>query len=278
MTADVTSYNRARWLPLEQYDAILRAKSVSRYAPNVTTFNIDVDLYSDRLRQGVAEAMAALRVGLRSSEDGSFSAKADAPRPGAKIQWSFSHAQSGTTVATLCNDAFVRIVRELITYLDWMIAAEELTSNLLTIPPTVHTPEGALEFVNQRLDASYVAVSRNAGLKNPMKLSRFPGIAPEAEKAALAYFAIRNCLEHHAGRATKDLTLPFSRLRVIAGGVELSPGDTAPENTGIALHLTHEARTIPSGALVEIREEELEHVALTVQSIIAEEVRRVALS
>src|SRR5713101_4605326 len=72
---------------------------------------IDPGLYLSVLSQGVARHLGDLRVALRSLEDGSFSTKASAPRPGALLQFTFAPtAQLDTAAVRLCNRCFVNIV------------------------------------------------------------------------------------------------------------------------------------------------------------------------
>ena len=240
---------------------------------------IDPGLYLSGLSQGVARHLGDLRVALRSLEDGSFSTKASAPRPGALLQFTFAPtAQPDTAAVRLCNRCFVNIVAELITYLDRMIAFQRCRSRQMTIPSGVTTQGDLLQFIRQQLEEEYSAVARDRRLSNPKKLDSFPGIAGIARDSALSYFAVRRTIEHHGDHPEENIALWYGRLKLVAGSVELTtPGQAAPPGAGISLGMDHVSRMIPAKTPVSLTEAELEHIVFTIQHLIGPEVRRVAL-
>ncbi len=238
---------------------------------------VDSGLYLSVLSQAVDGHLGALRVALRSLEDGSFKSKAKVPRAGAFLQFSLECSATPDAAARqLCNRCFVSVVGELVTYLDRMIAIKRFTSKAVALPSGITTPDGVLQLVQRLLDDEYATVARDTTLSNPKKLALFPGIAPIARDSSLAYFAVRRCLEHHGGRSGEELTLWYGRLKLLAGDVEITQaGQAAPTGVGISLGMDHASRVIASGADVVLTEDELEHIVFTVQSLIGPEIRRV---
>ncbi len=238
---------------------------------------MDSRLYLSVLSQAVAGHLAALRVALRSLEDGSSMSKAATPRPGAFLQFSFElPAGPDAAAAQLCNRCFVSVVGELVTYLDRMIAFKRFTSKQVPLPSGITTPDAVLQLVQRLLDEEYAAVARDTSLSNPKKLGFFPGIDPIARDSSLSYFSVRRCLEHHGGRPAEDLIIWYGRLKLIAGDMEITQaGQAAPPGVGISLGMDHTSRVLAAGAMVGLKEDELEHIVFTVQNLIGPEVRRV---
>jgi hypothetical protein len=238
---------------------------------------VDPGLYLSTLSQSVEGHLGALRVALRSLEDGSFQSKAAKPRPGAFLKLSLElPAAPDAAIAQLCNRCFVSVVGELVTYLDRMIAVKRFTSKQVPIPSGTTTTDGVLRLVQRLLDEEYAAVARDTSLSNPKKLADFPGIAAIARDSSLSYFAVRRCLEHHSGLPAEDITLWYGRMKLLAGDMEITEaGQAAPPGVGISLALEHVLRVLPVGAAVVLNEDELERVVFTVQTLIGPEIRRV---
>jgi len=242
---------------------------------------MNLGLYLSMLSKAVTEHMAALRVGLRSLEDGSFKSKAETPRPGALMQFSLQlpvDVNRDAAAAQLCNRCFVSIVGELVTYLDRMIAFKRLRSKQLFIPTGVRTRDDVLQLIQRLLDEEYTAVARDTSLSNPKKLAEFPGIVQIANDSCLSYFSVRRCLEHHGGRAAEDLVISYGRLKLIAGDGSMEftqPGQPGPPGVGINLSMDHTSRVLPAGNAVALKEDELEHIVFTIQMLIGPEIKRV---
>ncbi len=225
----------------------------------------------------VGRHLGDLKVGLRALEDGTFQAKATAPRAGALMQFQVAPGpiQEGAP-ARLCNRCFVSIVSELVTYLDRMISVERLCALQLVVPPGVRTRADLLDVVQSESEKAYQEVAGDVKLSNPRKLNHFVGLADFIRLSALSCFEVRRVLEHHGGRPLKDVALRYSRLKLMAGEVELTqPGRPAPVNTAISLGIAHDTRELQKGRPVELREDEIEHVVFTLQMLVGPEVRRV---
>jgi len=244
-----------------------------------TNVQLDASFHLAVLSQGVAGHVADVRAALRSLDDGTYAVKADTARPGAFLQFKLgSSGDSDEGARTrLCNRCFVGMVGELITFIDRMIAFRRLLGTQMKVPPTVNTPQAVSEFVHSRLEEAYREVATDTSLSNPKKLTTFAGINDLSRRAALSYFSVRRAIEHHGHSPQTNIDLVFGRMRLLAGDAEIvETGQVLPEGTGISVGLHHSMRELASGIEIAVREDELEHVAFTIQLLIGPEIARVA--
>jgi hypothetical protein len=169
------------------------------------------------------------------------------------------------------------MVGELITYLDRRIAFRRILGTQLGVPNGVDTVDGIRGLIQARLEHEYGDVAKDRRLSSPKKLALFPGIDKFANEAALSYFSVRRAIEHYGGRSHDDIALRFGRLKFLAGDTEITrSGQAAAPGVGISVGMDHASREIPAMSEVSIREDELEHIAFTIQHLIAPEVVRAA--
>jgi hypothetical protein len=242
---------------------------------------INPGLYSNHLGVVTQGHLAALRHTLRAIEDGSFIERAVLPQLGSVMSIRFEHKpdQAGLAAAAVraCNECFLSLTRELITYLDKMIAVKKLLGELLPVPD-LGSVEELRAHTARAIDEAYLRVARDTTLTNPKKVEQFPGLPTLARAPALSYFEVRRVLEHRGGIADKDVEFRTARMVLHAGDIEITQLPfAAPENTGISLSTREAVRVIPKGARIELTETELENVYFTIVMVIAPAVLQVVV-
>ena len=241
----------------------------------MVTLNLDRPM--GLLHLGVDSNMVALRATLRSLEDGSMLAKGGLPRPGTLLQFCLEPPiVKEDETARLCNRAFVSIVAELVACIDRFIALELTLARKGPLPAGIATEQDVIRHIDGLIEEDYSTIAADKRRSSPSKLESFPGIFPFAREAALSFFDLRTCIEHHAGRAKRDLTLRYWRPKLMSGDMELTkPGQPGKVGEGISLGADHVAKSVPAGSLVRLEEAELETIAMTVTLIIGPELCRV---
>lgn len=246
--------------------------------PTNHRITINPDGYIGQLQKALAGHMSDLRNTLRSIEDGSYAIRARVTRPNAVISFQLppmgSH-NTGDAAASACNGCFLDLVRELITYLDWMIAVQRLIQKKIVAPRAIHGMKEVQDFVGGQLKESYLCVARDASLTNPKKISEFSAIADLARKAALSYFAVRRCLEHRSGASSEELVLYTLKPLICVGGKEITTLPHAVDKgNAISVRMEEDTRTFVPGSIIRLTEADVEGVYFTIQHVIAPEVRR----
>jgi hypothetical protein len=239
--------------------------------------NINPDLFVAEFQNAIEGHVADLRNTLRALEDGSFAQRASTPRADVVIHLELGLSGSGAeqTAGRACNGCFLDLTRALINYLDRMIAVQKCIAEPPPVPSGTSGREGVIRVVSEYLEGVHRTVARDTGLTNPRKIDRFPGLVDGARQAALSYFGLRRCLEHHGGVPDRELRIQYHKLSIVAGGHEITKLPyVAAENTAISLRTEAETKVFPAGTDVALTEADIEKIVFTLQSIIAPEVRR----
>lgn len=235
---------------------------------------LNPDVFVGNLQKAVAGHLAEARAALAAIEDGSFVARANTSRSGAVMSMEIPADVAGDIRAReICNNAFLGMARALGEYLDRMIAVRRLYGVELPWGP----PEELSAAVDRLLEQTYLDVARDRGLSYPRKVAEFAGITEPARLAALSIFALRRCLEHHAGVPAEPLHLAYFRIVLSVDGREITklPFWTGPKEARLVTTSVQERKEFPAGVAVTITEQDLEHLMLTVSAAIAGEIRRV---
>lgn len=240
-------------------------------------FKINPDVYLAQMHQQTAASLAELRNTLRAIDDGSFAQRAAAPRPDGVVSFQLDGPQTVNQEAVhrACASSFLGLVRALITFIDRMVAVKRCLGQTIQIPSTVSTLAELQAFLDTQLEETYTNVARDTRLTNPVKLASL-GVATDfVNKAALSYFSLRRCLEHHNGIPDKDIDVLYSKLTILAGNEEITKLPfVATEGMQITMKLDDSKRTFPAGDRVQLSEHDIEQIFFTIQSIIGPQIRQ----
>jgi hypothetical protein len=218
-----------------------------------------------------AGSLADLRATLRAREAGTFAQQAT-PRPGAVMKTHYGPIPSDNDIRT-CNRAFVAIVSEFVTLLDWLIAMRSVVGLELMPTTPLASQDEITHYVESVVETRYRAVASDRRLTNPEKLARFTNLSEFSREVGASYFAIRRYVEHRDALPDRDTDLVTRRMALFAGDLEITQLPfQAPENTGISLKALDCRRTLPEGLRLELSEDEVEQALWTLQNIVAQEV------
>jgi len=239
---------------------------------------INPDVYIGQLHKSLTGHMVDLRNTLRSLEDGSFTERASAARQNAVVQLQLTPLEgydAGAAAVAACNRCFLDLVRAMIVYFDRMIAVKRCIRKKIKLTKALRSSEDQRAFIETLLEQSYERVAHNSNLTNPTKVAEFPMLADLPRKAALSYFSIRRCLEHHAGVASKALSLYTIKLTILADDQEITTLPYhAAEGTQISYRMDEASKVFVRGSRITLTEADAEGVFFTIQHVIAPEVRR----
>ena len=238
---------------------------------------INPNTYVAELEAIIASNVAGLRNALRALEDGSFVSRASMPRPDAILHFVIQPPadQAADAVATACNRCFLDLVRALINYIDRMVAIQRCTKEPITLQVGIQSGDGLLRFMREHLESAYQKVARDTQLSNPKKLEEFHGLADFPKKAALSYFTLRRCLEHHGAVPLEDFSLHVMTHTILAGDQEITHMPFQAEaGTQIKLRTEPHSIVLARGQRVALSEADIEKVFFTIQFFVAPEIRR----
>ena len=239
-------------------------------------FKINPDVYLAQLHQQTAASLAELRNTLRALDDGSFAQRATTPRPNGIVSFRLDNTQAidQDAVHRACASCFLGLVRALITFIDRVVAVKRSIGQSVQIPSTVSNLADLQTFLAHQLEETYTNVARDTKLSNPAKL-RSLGIATDfVNNAALSYFSLRRCLEHHNGIPDKDIKLLYSKLTFFAGQEEITKVPfVAKEGANVTMKLDDSERVLHAGDKVQLTEYDIEQIFFTIQFVVGPQIR-----
>lgn len=169
---------------------------------------------------------------------------------------------------------FLALVRALITFIDRIVAVKRSVGQSVQIPSNVSNLADLQTFLAHQLEETYTNVARDTKLSNPTKLGSL-GIASDfVNNAALSYFSLRRCLEHHNGIPDKDIKLLYSKLTFFAGQEEITKVPfVAKEGANVTMKLDDSERVFHAGDKVQLTEYDIEQIFFTIQSVVGPQIR-----
>jgi hypothetical protein len=240
-------------------------------------FKINPDVYLAQMHQQTAASLAEVRNTLRALDDGSFAQRAATPRPEGIVSFRLDNTQAidQDAVHRACASCFLGLVRALITFIDRMVAVKRRVGQSVQIPSTVSNLADLQTFLAHQLEETYTNVARDTKLSNPAKLGSL-GIASDfVSNAALSYFSLRRCLEHHNGIPDRDIKLLYSKLTFFGGREEITKLPfVAKEGANVTMKLDDSERVFHAGDKVQLAEHDIEQIFFTIQSVIGPQIRQ----
>jgi hypothetical protein len=240
-------------------------------------FKINPDVYLAQMHQQTAASLAELRNTVRALADGSFAQRAAAPRPAGVVSFSLDNIQTADqdAVSRACASCFLGLVRSLITFIDRMVATKRCVGQSVQIPTAVSTLAELQAFLANQVEETYTSVARDTRLTNPVKLKSLGVASDFVNNAALSYFALRRCLEHHAGILDKDINLLYFKSTIFCGEEEVTQVPfVAKEGANVSIKFDEAERVFHAGDKVQLTEYEIEQVFFTIQSVMGPQIRQ----
>jgi len=223
--------------------------------------------------------VADLRNVLRAIDDGTFADRARMPAPNAVMQ--FQVMDAATSAADAARRAtiacFKSMISEFISFLDRMIATRRLIDRSAVIVERPLNGEEEIKlYLQQVMQQTYLKVARDRALTNPAKLKELK-VSSKLSSIANSFFVLRRCVEHHGGVPDTDIRLEYKRVRLSIQGAEIP---SLPQVVGagetIEVTVVDERKTLPAGQTASLSENDIVHIALTIQ-LIAREIYEVAV-
>lgn len=217
--------------------------------------------------------LADLRSVLRAIDDGTFVDRARTPSANAVIQLQVMDAATSATDAArrATTACFKSMITDFISFLDRMIATRRVIGRRTVI---VERPLKGQDEINLYLQEvmhrAYLTVARDRSLTNPAKLREL-NVSSKLASIAKSFFALRRCVEHHGGVPDTEIRLEYKRLRLATGGNEIVslPHELAAGDT-LEVGVVDEQKVLPAGQMVTLCENDIDHIAHTIQLIARE--------
>ena len=240
---------------------------------------INPDVYLSQLHLEMSGHLARLRTITQAIEDGSFISSANAPRPGDIVRLVMGIDESflarSDQVANSRNHCFLDMIRSLIGYMDRMISVRRVAKQTMIVPDGGWSLDDALQALQMRLEREYEIVVRDTTLSNPKKIAQFSSVSVSTRTAALQYFDVRRCLEHHGGIPSKALSMSVLGFKVLADGTPItSLPYQADKGTILEFHRTQSEITLPAAHPIKLADADLEGVYHLIVDVIASEIHR----
>ena len=248
--------------------------------PKVIQVSINADMYIAQLEASFAASLASMRHTLRAIEDGSFISKAGecSPKSVLQIRIATTEANCPEAITRACNNCFIELIRAFITFLDRMIALQRVTKKQLKLGNSWATAEELLEYVKEVMESEYLMVAQDTQLRNPDKIAMFHNLPDFPKRAALSYFSVRKCLEHHSGQTAKSIVMHYTKPVVTADGEEIQAFPIeVQKGTEIGIRMSREYREWKKGEIVELNEAIVDHVYFTIRHVIAPQIKQTSI-
>jgi len=237
---------------------------------------VNVDPFRVRFLHELNTAMAIAGCTLRSLEDGSFQEKAYVrKRVGVD---SYQPHQPDEVRAQATRNCFKSVIDAFLSFLDRMISFQDLRSEGFVLDRDIVGEGQLLEWVEQKIEERVVRAATDTKLTNPKKLKRFSGLSSWSVETLNGYFALRRCLVHHSGVATRPINLRYKTLALKVNGREVQ-GLPATMEAGDHLGVgpVEHIRSVQTGEKVRLTEDEIVGLHFTMIQIIEPEVAKLVI-
>lgn len=233
--------------------------------PNISV-TIRLPDYRDQLSRQIGAHVADLTHALRSLEDGSFSAQATKKSQSQVFQVGYSNLDIQRDAEQRhIEKCFRAVIASFVTYLDQMIAMQRLSATGVPIEKDLE-PHEVLEYVQGQIQHGITAVATDRSLTNPKKIECFQSLRQWSKDAALSFFALRRCYEHHGAIAESRFTIRYGALRIFGGDQEIgSLPFMLGKGQGLFLKQIEKEIEVEAGDRVRLTEQQLRDIVYTIE-------------
>lgn len=110
----------------------------------------------------------------------------------------------------------------------------------------------------------------------PKKLDYFPSLSDFSRRAALSYFALRRCLEHHQGTPQEDIEIHVYRQKLFIDDVETTDLPAVCHGGQVVqMRLVTDRKMFLAGTKVNLVPEDAHAIVFTIRVALAPEVFKV---
>lgn len=155
--------------------------------------------------------------------------------------------------------------------MDKLIASQTMMQEGILVDRNLATLEEIHEYLTAYVAKKVAAVAADNRLNNPKKLARFDGLSDFSKRAALGYFALRRCVEHHQSVAQEDIQLCALRQKLFIDDVEVTrlPARVSG-GQHVSVRLEPEEKAFPADRRVVLSPEDVYGVVLTLLAVASE--------
>jgi hypothetical protein len=190
--------------------------------PPLITAKVDLSPWLGQLNVEIDEALADMALSMAAVDDGSYATRANNQRFGlVSLEFADLTAVAQHARNRAASNCFLRIMASFINFLDKLIAAESLKQAGIVAQRDLEGEAEIIAYLGDCLKRTINEVSRDRSLTNPRKLSQFRGLPEHLQQAALGYFALRRCIEHHQSVAQEDLRVAVWRQKLYVNDREI---------------------------------------------------------
>lgn len=233
--------------------------------------NFDPRIHLAKFQEAIAGHISDFRNTLRTIEDDSYIHRSKAESKTLVVNLAASEADltKNAAIQRACRRHFLSIVGDLITYVDWLIAAKNAHGQRIPGVSTQSATEEIRNAINDLLYDHYRRVAADTRLTNPAKIKMLGDVPPWIEEFLLSLFSMRRAMEHHSNIPDKDISISYRKIRIAIGTVELREFPISVEGgQSMSIEIAEENRLFPADRRIELGEEDLECLFFTLQALV----------
>jgi len=208
---------------------------------------------------------------MKAVEEGEYASRASGQSFGL-VRVEFDADLPAGAAERAAAGCFRAVVASFISFLDKLIAIRSVSQDGIRIERELHGYEEAIGYFHAYVTKRISETARNRSLTNPRKIDLFPSLSGFSKRAALGYFALRRCLEHHQGIPQEDIELCILNQTVFVDDVEVT---TLPwvikAGQEVKLKLVPAAKRFVAGSRVALSPADAYAIAFTIRVALAPE-------
>lgn len=235
----------------------------------------DLSLWLHQLNAQLDGALADLAHTMGSIRAGTYAEKANNQQFGL-VQAHFSPDAAHLAAHAIDRSAetcFRSVIANFISFLDKLIAFQLLAEGGIVLDREFTQLEKIYEYLNARVTEKIAFVASDTSLSNPKKLARFDGLSEVAKRAALGYFALRRCIEHHQGIAQEEIHVSVWLHKLFIDNIEVTELPAhCREGQNVQYRLIGAERVFAKGSRVTLSPQDVHSIVFALRGPIAVEV------
>jgi hypothetical protein len=236
------------------------------------TVTVDLTGWLRQLNHDIDLGVLELANTIKSVEEGMCADRASWQRFGL-VHVEFDALDEGARKAVIersASNCFRATIATFISFLDKLIAAQRAMQEGIRFTKDIEGEEEILRYLDSYLAEKVSEVARDLSLSNHKKLACFPALSDFSRRAAIGYFALRRCLEHHQGVVDKEFELLLLHQQARVDGVVVaSLPQRATEK--IELVVSSELRRYSAGTRISLDPADVFAIAFTIKTAVAPE-------
>lgn len=220
-------------------------------------------------------ALADLAHTMQSVQSGTYARDANGQNFGL-VQANF--VPDATHLATRALEraavaCFRSAIASFISFLDRLIAFEDLAKEKIVVDHDITSLDDLYAYLNSIVNRRIGIVASDLRLSNPKKLARFPGLSDISKRAALGYFALRRCIEHHQSVPQEDIHVSVWAHKLFIDDAEvLELPARCTEGQRVEYRIIGEERVFLKGSKVTLSPQDVHSIIVALRGSIVPEI------